>query len=252
MVGVEAAQAAPGGPPAPEAPSGRAWSVSAGPAYLNVPLAVGSARTRDLVVPNLALRYEDWFFIDAFRGIGFQGKLADGLSASAAQGAQMDSRLEEDDRRYAGLGNVRFVPALQLGLEYERGRAFAVSGINYRLGKRDQRGGLFNLDLGYKVLAGRAGSLSMGVAAKFMDAEYGRNFFGVSAQQSAASVLPMYDAGAGIYRSGPFAQGVWRISSEWTLYSRLELDQLRGGAAASPIVQRKSQRFFVTSLIVTY
>jgi MipA family protein len=244
------ALAAPGGPPLPKEAKG--WSVSAGAAYLNVPRAVGSSSTLDLVVPNFALRYDDWFFADPFRGIGLQGKLTDGLSATMAQGAQMDSRRESDDPRYAGLGDVRFVPALQLGLEYEIGRVVLASGISRRLGQRSQRGSLLNVDLGFKLLVLDRGNLALGYAAKAMDNEYARNFFAVSAQQSAASGLPVYAAGSGVYRSGPFAQGVWRINKEWTLLSRLELDELRGDAAGSPIVQRKNQRFFVTSVVVSY
>lgn len=223
------------------------WQYRLGAAVIAAPRSIGSSKTRYLAVPTFEVKYKDLFFIDPIKGIGVQTKPAEGFTASAALGISLDSRRAKDDRRYQGLGDIKEAPAVILGLEYELGDAFVSTGLKSRLGSGTRRGTIVDADLGYNILATREALLSVGATVRGMDRTYARNFLGVSATQSAASGLTQFNAGSGIQRAGLFAQVVYRVSDDWTAFSRLEAAQLRGDAGRSPIVERKNQTTFVLS-----
>lgn len=225
------------------------WQYSLGAAVIAAPRSLGSSRTRYLVVPTFEVKYKDLFFIDPIKGIGVQAKAAEGFTASAALGISLDSRRAKDDSRYRGLGDIKEAPALILELDYELGGAFVSAGLKSRLGSGTRRGTIVDADVGYNILATRDALLGVGAMARGMDRTYARNFLGVSATQAAASGLTEFNAGSGIQRAGLFAQVVYRISDDWTAFSRLEAAQLRGDADRSPIVERKRQTTFVLSAL---
>jgi MipA family protein len=233
----------------PGAPAKSDWQLSGGVAVIAAPRSIGSDKTRYLAVPTFDVRYQDWFFIDPIKGIGVQAKPAQGFTASAALGISLDSRRAKDDRRYQGLGDIKEAPALILGLEYELGDAFVSTSLKSRLGSSGRRGTTIDADLGYNILATRSALLGIGATAGAMDSTYARNFLGVSAAQSSASGLTEFNATSGIQRAGLFAQVVYRVSDDWTVFSRLEAAQLRGNAARSPIVESKRQTTFIVSAL---
>jgi outer membrane protein len=61
-------------------------------------------------------------------------------------------------------------------------------------------------------------------------------YFSVTAEQSAASGLPVYDAGGGMRSFGAGAQARYEWSSQWATYVFFEYKRLTGDAANSPIV----------------
>jgi MipA family protein len=246
--GAAAAQPTPGSSAARDSE----WQYSLGAAVIAAPQSLGSQKTRYLAVPTFDIKYKDFFFIDPIKGIGVQTTLAEGLKASASFGLNLDSRRAKDDARYQGLGDIREALAQNLLLEYEIGDAFVSAGVSIRLGSRARRGTTFDMDLGYNLLAAKSGLLSAGITAKAMDSTYARNFLGVNAEQSAASGLPQFSAGAGLQRAGVFVQAAYRISDGWSAFARLEATRLRGDAARSPIVERKGQNSFLLSALKAF
>jgi MipA family protein len=228
------------------------WRLSAGVAVIAAPKYVGSEKTKISLLPAFDARYKDWFFISPVDGIGAQTKLTEGLTASAALGLSFDKRRTKDSPRFAGLSDVKESPALIVSLDYKLGEAFLNTDLRSRLGGESQRGSLVSADLGYTVGSGQWGALSAGVTAKAMDDTYARNFFGVSAIQSAASGLPVHHASGGLQRSGLFVQGAYRISADWTLLGRLEVARLANAASRSPIVEEKRQNTVVFSALRSF
>lgn len=78
-------------------------------------------------------------------------------------------------------------------------------------------------------------------------------YFGITAAQSAASGLPIYDAGGGLRSYGAGAQLAYVISSNWRTNVFVEYDRLTNGAADSPLVtQRGSRDQIMAGIGVTY
>ncbi len=199
-----------------------------------------------MLVPTFGARYRDWFFADPIKGVGVTTRWSDQWSASAALGLDFTSRKGSDEQRLAGLGDISVAAALRVGADYRSGRVFTSTNLTSRLGASNGRGMLFDADIGYNAFASRAKLLSVGLNIAAMDNRYARNFFGVSAAQSVASGLPVFNASGGLQSVGPFVQAVVRITDKWTLFGRAAYGRLRGDAATSPITEARSQ----TSVVV--
>ena len=225
-----------------------ASALMAGAAAATGPSYIGASKTKTLAIPTFDVRYRDWFFINPIRGIGVELELLQGLKGSASVGASFDAREAKDDARLNGLGDIGMVPAINLGLDYAAGKAFVKGKLISRLGNSNERGTLFEVDAGYNVVASRSGVLGLGLQAKAMDNTYASNFFGVSAQQSAASGLAAFNANGGLQSIGLFAQAIVPLSDRWTFFGRAAINQLRSDAAASPITEDRSQPYVLATL----
>ncbi|WP_339079321.1 MipA/OmpV family protein [Pseudomonas sp. TMP9] len=224
------------------------WTLSAGAAVGVYPLYVGSSKSKTLAIPTFDIRYRDWFFINPIRGIGAEVELLEGLKASASLGASLNARKTKDDSRLNGLGDIGSAPTIRLGMEYKLGKAFVGGTVISRLGSSNGRGTQLEVDAGYTVLASRAGIVALGLEVKAMDNTYARNFFGVSAQQSAASGLATFNANGGLQSIGPFVQAIVPLSDAWTLFGRASFNQLRNDAATSPITEDRGQPSVLATL----
>jgi len=224
------------------------WKFNLGAAVISTPYFIGSDNQRFLAVPTFQIRYQDWFFIDPFRGIGYQSKLSDALIATAAISFDPTERKTEDDARLTGLGDISMAPAVRLGLNYRSGRAFVNANMISRLAANNARGMVFEADIGYNVLASRNAIVGIGLNLKGMDNTYARNFFGVSTSQSAASSLAVFGAKGGLQSSGLFVQAIVPVSERWTFFGRAGYNQLGGDAGASPIIINRNQIILLSTL----
>lgn len=228
------------------------WTFSAGAAVAYSPRYAGASKKKAMAIPTFDIRYRDWFFINPFKGIGAEVELLEGLKGSASIGASFDERKAKDDARLNGLGDIGVAAATRLEVEYELDKAFIKGKVISRLGSSKGRGTLFEAEVGYNVLASRAGVLALGLEVKAMDNTYARNFFGVSAQQSAASGLPVFNAKSGVAGVGPFVQAVVPVTDRWTFFGRVAYNKLRGDAAASPITVERNQPFVLATVIYKF
>lgn len=64
-------------------------------------------------------------------------------------------------------------------------------------------------------------------------------YFSIDAAQSAASGLPVYDAGGGLRSWGVGAQARYEWSPQWASHVFVEYERLTGDAAASPLVAQR-------------
>lgn len=228
------------------------WTFMAGAAAASGPSYIGASKTKTLAIPTFDVRYRDWFFITPLRGIGVEVELLQGLKGSASVGASFDAREAKDDARLNGLGDIGMVPAINLGLDYAAGKAFVKGKLISRVGNSNERGTLFEVDAGYNVVASRSGVLGLGLQAKAMDNTYASNFFGVSAQQSAASGLPVFNASGGVASVGAFVQAIVPVSDRWTIFGRAAYSTLQNDAANGPITVERDQVFLVATLLYKF
>lgn len=228
------------------------WTVSAGAAVASTPSYSGSSKTKTMAIPTFDIRYRDWFFINPFSGVGVSTELLEGLKGSASLGASFDKREAKDDARLNGLGDVGIAPAVHLALDYKLGNAFAKTKLVSRLGSGNEKGTLLEAEVGYNVLASRAGVLGLGLQVKAVDGTYASNFFGVSASQSAASGLSAFNAKAGIASVGAFVQAIVPVNDRWTFFGRAAYNQLRNDAANGPITVDRDQTTLLATMIYKF
>lgn len=171
-----------------------------------------------------------------FRALSFGG-----FEAGPLAGWRFD-REEDDGDRLEGLGDVD--------------GGFVVGGFAaYRLGSfkpfvsyhhqvsGDDTGGLTRFGLEARVEPAPRFALTGTVGATYADDDYMESFFGVSAEQSAASAagLNVYEADAGIKDVFVGLSSDVPLSEAWTLKVMGRYSRLTGDAADSPIVESEDQ-----------
>lgn len=222
------------------------WRFSAGGLLVVSPRFVGSDSSKAVLLPNIEARYKDFLVINPIDGIGLVYGVNDSLKLGASLGLDLTKRLASDDSRLNGLADINRAGALRLTAKYRSNPVFAEARLTTRLGGEQKRGSIIALEGGYTPYATRDGAVDVGVALRWMDSHYSRNFFGISPSQSAASGLKAFDAGSGLQSAGVFVGGFQRLKPDWTGFARLSLNKLQGDAANSPVTRSTSQ----TSLIV--
>lgn len=223
------------------------WELRGGLTLVSSPKYPGAKKYGVLPLPYLSATYKDTFFINFEDGLGAQFRPAEGLTLKAALGVSTDMRRAKDDARLQGLKDIKATGALNLKLDYRLGDAFLAGAMRRRLGDSDSRGTTFDTDLGYNLVASGATRVDLGVSVKAMDKAYAKTFFSISDAQSAASGLAAFKADGGLQSAGVFAQVVYGVSQDWTVFGRAELLRLRGDAASSPVTVQKRQTTFIVN-----
>ncbi|HYJ51859.1 MAG TPA: MipA/OmpV family protein [Allosphingosinicella sp.] len=83
---------------------------------------------------------------------------------------------------------------------------------------------------------------SIGPRARWADNDYHDAYFGITPGVAAASGLPVYDPGSGIYSYGAAAGLTYKLGRNWGMQGYLGYDRLVGDAADSPIVRTLGSR----------
>lgn len=225
------------------------WQIRLGGGMVSTPRFIGASKQRYMVVPTFDIRYRDWFFANPVKGVGVEAKPLTGLSLTAALGVSTTSRNSDMDSRLNGLPKIGAAPNLKLGAEYEI-NDFTLSGeFSSRLTSGTKAGSKARLEAAYNLIASKSILLSAGVFEQLMDRKYATNFLSISAQQSAITGLPTYEAKRGALDNGVFAQALYRLDDKWLVFSKVDVARLASNAANSPIVQKRNQTtvlFFVT------
>jgi outer membrane protein len=150
-------------------------------------------------------------------------------------------RREGDDSDLSGLGSVDF--ALEAGAFAEywftpwlRGRG------EVRQGFGGHHGVVGDLMADAVVPVMPRLTFSGGPRMTVMTASAVSPYFSVDAAQSAASGLPVYDAGGGVYSYGAGVQARYEWSPQWATHIFLEYERLTGDAGDSPITTLRGSR----------
>jgi outer membrane protein len=85
-------------------------------------------------------------------------------------------------------------------------------------------------------------TLSGGPRLTLTSAKAESPYFSVTPSQSAASGLPVYDAGGGVHSYGVGAQARYTWTPQWATHFFMEYERLAGDAANSPLVTQRGSR----------
>ena len=151
------------------------------------------------------------------------------------------ARKESDDNDLRGLGDIDWT--------FEAG-AFAEfwpadwlrTRVEVRKGFGGHRGVVADLSSDLVVPVAPKLTLSGGPRMTFASAAATDPYFSITAAQSAASGLAVYDAGGGMRSYGVGAQARYAWSPRWGTHFFVEYERLTGDAADSPLVTQRGSR----------
>ena len=231
--------------------------VNAGVGVARTPKYPGSDKYEVRAIPLISVNFGRFFLGGEPGGAGSPGAgvnlLRDehwraGIGVSLA-GAFRKPREESDHPSLQGMGDIDRTVRGVAYLGYAQGRLTTFARVATDLRGKDQ-GTLVLLDSVLRYPATDRLTLSAGPGITWADREYAMTFFGVSAAQAARSVLPAYQADAGLHAIRLGAGASYRIDRNWNAVLRTNAIRLVGDAADSPVTRARSQ--YTAGVFVAY
>ena len=214
------------------------WDISLGAGAGTAPACPGAKRERVVPVPFASITYDNLLFVGPL-GLGFNAFRW--ASADAQYGVRAGpvigytgGRKESVDPHLAGLGDIQ--PSLTAGL-FATVRAgpfeFAATARQAVTHRENGLIGLMSLNYHLPVM-GKKLDVAIGPELTIANATYRNTWFGLSAEQSAQSGLPVFTPGSGVLlEPGLHASATYRYS---------EHVFVRGFAAAKAIDRRRCRQ----------
>jgi len=239
-----AAQDRPQGPP-----RNTGWQIEGGAVSIFGPRFLGTSDYRILPVPFLDVKYDEWFFLNVQKGLGFYGidhQTSNGTrirwGASIAPG--FDSRNSGD------------IPGLEsVGISIEA-RSFV--DINYRnwgfsaTVARDLGTGHDGFygegQISYSNRIGQKGFGQISLSGRYADENFMNSFYTVNQAGSAASGLNRFNADAGFESIAVGGLYAYRFNNRWTASVISNARLAVGDAADSPITDTNFGVTVVTAI----
>jgi len=213
------------------------WRFAVGGGLAVVPTYSGSDNYRLRAVPLGQATYKR-FFVGA-SGIGAI-VYRDRNWQFRANLAPSRGRAEDDDSHLRGLGDIDSTLRAGLFGSYRTRHIDTRLQINSDVAGRGQ-GTLVRLDVAYFALVNSRLYLSVGPGITWASNEYTQSLFGVTAEQSARSGLPVFAADGGVNSLRLSAAALYRFSYRWIGSASVSVSELHGDAARSPITHATTQ-----------
>ena len=168
------------------------------------------------------------------QSLGFSLLKSEGFRAGPA--LRLGQSRDEDDA-IEGIGDVKRSVEIGGFAEY-----YLSSNVRTRGELRKGIGGHKGMlaDIGADMIVGKVTQpfhFSIGPRARLADSRYVRAFYGVNAEQSAATGLAMHDPDGGLHSLGALSSMKYRMSGGLGLQGFARYERLLGDAADSPLVR---------------
>lgn len=218
-------------------PKERNWSLIVGGGGIYEPTYEGGDKFEVSPVPFIVFTWGDWLEIDP-RGVTITPFEQNGFSLSGKVGYET-GRDEKDDNRLRGLGDIDFAATVGAKIAYEWRGLEIYASVDQTIDGSESLIGTF----GVEYMAPVTERLFLGAGAKAIIAndKHMQAYFGVNAQQSAASGLPEYKTEAGLKRVDVSVSAMYMLSENWLVRGEAGAGFLTGDAADSPVVKEKTQ-----------
>lgn len=203
-------------------------AVYAGPRYM------GSDENRVVPLPVVSYRWGDGWFAGTGNGIGYEFSRQRGTRFGVR--ATFDAgRRESRSDALRGMGNINphpeigvyFNQALVQDLQLTTSLRFGAAGT----------GLLADIGLGTGFDLGSSVTLRVAGLATLANGHYMQEFFGVTAEQAAASGYPETNASSGVRDIRANLSLFWAVSPEWLATGTLVVRSLSGDARSSPLTR---------------
>lgn len=214
-----------------------------------VPEFPGSDSGEMLVLPAFDISYGR-LFVNA-DGLGVRLMDRNGCAVSASLSADLLHRKESDAPHLTGTGDIdRTVVAILKGTYRFDAWQLAVALINDVAD--EGHGTAAELSLLRSMPLTRRLSLHGGAVVRWIDDEHAETFFGIDAEQSALSGLPIYSAGSGLAEARVFLRANYALERRWILSAGATWSELQGDVADSPIVEKDGALSLDATLIYRF
>lgn len=205
-------------------------AVIAGHEYL------GSDQRKTMVWPSFSYQWTNGWFVGTGNGVGYKfhspSNMQYGLRVTVDLG-----RDEGDAAALAGMGDIDMRPEFGGFFNYFITQEwFLTSSFRYGAGN-DRNASQTDVGLGWSSALGSQWRLGLGVAATYVNSKYMQAFYGVTAEQSAASGYAAYAPGAGWRDVRGSASLTYSFTPEWSLTAAVAVRALQADVKASPIVK---------------
>lgn len=222
------------------------WDVFLGVGVSAQPVYPGAKDYRPWPIPLVSVKYSNLLFLSP-NGLRINVIDWHGLRAGPIIGIG-SPRYESWDSHLRGLGDIQ--PSANAGgfIAYRLG-PFEIDGTVRQAIVHTSYGLTGRVALSYRqpLIPGRL-ELAIGPEVELGNDEYSRTWFGVSPSQSARSGLPTCTPGGGATDVGLTADLDYYFSKHILLRSFVNVRQLVGSIAGSPIVQTKTQAIIGTGV----
>ena len=219
--------------------------VAVGAGFGVTPRFEGSDHYRPRIAPAVHLAYGPVFFGIGGLGVNLyrDSRWRFGANLSLGRG-----RKESDDQRLQGLGDVDRTVLAGLFAVYSGRSVLARAHVATDIGGKGH-GTVVRLDVFGRFPGGERLAFFAGPGLTWADRRHMQTFFGVSADQAARSGLPEFTANAGVDSLRLSAGAAYRAAPRWRIVGIYSLARLQGDAAASPIIETRTQNSFFVSAI---
>lgn len=220
-----------------------------GAAVRTRPAYSGSASQTTDLIPVVRYYGKPWF-ARTTQGI-LEGGLHWGLGSGVTAGFQLAYEEGRDSSESDFLRAINFDGDLDPGasvgahLEWDAkiGPAPVFLVARYRQNADSDRGALFDLRFNLGVYGEGRAQVALFTEATWGSAKANGTFYGVTAQQSAASGLAVYDPGSGLRDVAFGVLASYDFSRHWSLVGTLQERWLQGDVAKSPLAEQRNATY---------
>jgi outer membrane scaffolding protein for murein synthesis (MipA/OmpV family) len=227
------------------------WRTILGVASEVAPVYDGSRAYRVNGGPVINIHYRDIAFITTGEGLGYNVLRGDHYEVGLGVTYDLGRKERDDLRNLKGMGDISAAPVGKMYASWVLSRRFP---LIMRVDARQFIGGAQGLvgDASvYLPLPGSSKTFVMfaGPSITMATHHYLQTLYGVSPEQAAASGHPVYDIPhAGTSSAGVGFSATKFITPHWLFNVDAAINQIRGSAAHSPLVETRTQRVLAVSM----
>jgi outer membrane scaffolding protein for murein synthesis (MipA/OmpV family) len=215
------------------------------------PVYDGSRAYRVQGGPVINIHYRDIAFISTGEGIGYNVLRGDHFQVGIGVTYDFGRKEKDDLANLHGMGNIGAAPVGKIFGSWVLSKSFPmILRVDGRQFAGGAQGAVGDAAV-YLPLPGSSKTFVMfaGPSITLATHHYLQTLYGVTPQQSVLSGHPVYD----IPRDGTSAAGVGFsatkfLTGHWLLNLDSALNQIRGNASRSPLVERRTQRVLALSV----
>ncbi|SNY92133.1 Outer membrane scaffolding protein for murein synthesis, MipA/OmpV family [Cohaesibacter sp. ES.047] len=236
------------------------WDISLGGGLFVTPEYEGSEHYKVMPVPFVSIVWNDTLFFDVRKGLGINVFSHNGFKLGTALGYNFGRKEKDSRSELNGLGDIDGGLNAKAFIEYDAGPVKAYSNVTkYFAGSKGVSG-----EFGIKTFIplamvggadagavrpdpnvpghGMTGpALSLGMSAEWADKVYMKEYYGVTATQSARSGKSVFGAAAGFKALGVEAGLYKPVGPNLLLGTTIKYKRLVGDADKSPVSSTSNQ-----------
>lgn len=211
--------------------------VTLGMGFANVPRYVGSDQQRYRLMPTVSAVWKNGWFAGFPRGIGYNFSNDPGIEYGLRLTADMGRKTTSVSPALKGLTKVNARAELGPFLSYALTPQLKFNtALRYGSGN-DSKGIVVEMGIRDRVPLDDKRFLTFGLSTAYANSNYMRNYFGVTAAQSASSGYAVYTPGAGIREVDLTASYTYQLDRQWAIVTGATLGRLGSTVTAAPMTR---------------